>query len=97
MSPRGFDIYAWVVVVALWSRAWPSSTLPKMSLMSSAIEELTVVGLDSSCEMIEPTGMPLGVIAFKEDDGDDGIEEDGTDTGTAALWGFGWERLRKER
>ena len=48
---------------------------------------MTAVGLDTSCEMMEATGIPLGVVESKEDDDKDGLEEDGTDPGAAALWG----------
>ena len=58
-----------------------------MSLVSFAIEELTVVGLDSSHEMVEAAEMSLGVVLSEIDDKEDGTEEDGTDHGTATLWG----------
>ena len=86
VSLRGdFNISAWVA--ALWSRDWPSSTAPKMSLMSFTIEEVTVVGLDASFEMMKAAGMPLGVVVSDDDDEEDGLEEDGADLAAAVIWG----------
>ena len=45
-----------------------------MSLPLSASEDVTVVGVDASCEMMESFGTPSGVVAYKDDNDKDGLE-----------------------
>ena len=57
------------------------------SLAFEPMEEITVAGFDTSYEMMEAAGMPLGVVASKEDDEEDGLDENGMDHAAAALLG----------
>ena len=92
---RDFIISCWAARVSLPSRAAFLSTTLKMSLVSFTTEELIVVGVDSSPEMVEATQMLLGVIAPKEDNGEDVTEEDGAGPNANALWGA-WMEVAKE-
>ena len=56
-------------------------------MTSFAREDVTVAGVDASCEMMEAAGMPLGVVASEEDNEEDGLDEDGMDSAAAVLLG----------
>ena len=59
------------------------------------MEEVTVTVFDASCEIMDAAKMPLRVVASKEEDGEDGLDKDGTDHMAAALLGA-WMGSAKE-
>ena len=89
-SRRDFNNSAWLAAVALRSRAWHSNWAAKMSLTSFTMEDVTVAGVDVSCEIMEADGTPLGVVASEVDDEEDGLDKDRMDPMADVLcfWGL---------
>ena len=83
---------AWLVVVALWSRAWLLNRAAKISFTSFAkkdvpIWDVAVAGVDVFGKTMEFSGTPSGVVASAEDDEEDGLGEDGMKSAAAMLVG----------
>ena len=96
---KDFSFNAFIKLVCLavsasWSRAWFSNQLAKISFKSAAREEEDVTALDASlagmegvCKMMEASVALSGVVAFKEDDEDDGYDKDGLKAAAAMCLG----------